>query len=60
MCSHDQFLVPLVISISNRKIGLRYFEDRHWINYLAGIAVVIGADGKQTLVPVKGLNSGTN
>jgi len=60
VCSHDQFLVPLVISISNRKIGLRYFEDRHWINYLAGIAVVIGADGKQTLVPVKGLNSGTN
>ena len=60
VCSHDQFLVPLVVAISNRKIGLRYFDDRSWINYLAGIAVVIGADGTQTLVPVKGLSSGTN
>ena len=60
VCSHDQFLVPLVISISNRKINLRYFENRDWINYLAGMAVIIGADGSQTLVPVKGLSSGTN
>ena len=60
VCSHDQFLVPLVISISKRQIGLRYHEDRSWINYLAGMAVVIGADGTQTLVPIKGLNSGTN
>ncbi len=60
VCSHDQFLVPLVISISNRKIGLRYFDNRDWINYLAGIAVVIGANGSQTLVPIKGLSSGTN
>ena len=52
--------MPLVISISNRKIGLRYFENRDWINYLAGMAVIIGADGSQTLVPVKGLSSGTN
>ena len=60
VCSHDQFLVPLVISISKRQIGLRYHEDRSWINYLAGMAVVIGADGSQTLVPIKGLNSGAN
>lgn len=60
VCSHDQFLVPLVISISKRQIGLRYHEDRSWINYLAGMAVVIGADGTQTLVPIKGLNSGAN
>jgi hypothetical protein len=60
VCSHDQFLVPLVIAISGRQIGLRYYEDRSWINYLAGMAVVIGADGTQTLVPIKGLASGAN
>ena len=60
VCSHDQFLVPLVISISKRQIGLRYYDDRSWINYLAGMAVVISADGTQTLVPIKGLDSGAN
>ncbi len=60
VCSHDQFIVPLVVSISNRQIGLRFYDNRSWIYYLAGMAVIIGENGEKTLVPVKGLHSGTN
>lgn len=56
--THDQFLVPLTIYASDRKISLKYFEDMNWITYLAGIAVVIKADGSVVTFPVKGLNSG--
>lgn len=56
--THDMFLAPLTIYASGRQIDLRYYENRSWITYLAGIAVVIGADGSVKVLPVKGLDSG--
>ena len=46
--SHDQFLVPFVVSISNKQIkgtnqDLRFhkFQDnKHWLNYLSGVAII--------------------
>lgn len=57
--SHDMLVVPLAAYCTNGKVNLRYFDTKQWINYLAGIAVIMGTDGSLRYVPVKGLNSGT-
>ena len=50
---------PLTAACTNKKVNLRYFETKQWINYLAGLAIIKGKDGKLRYVPVKGLESGT-
>ena len=57
--SHDMLVVPLAVATTNKKVNLRYFETKQWINYLAGVAIIMGTDGKLRYVPVKGLDSGT-
>ena len=57
--SHDMLVVPLTAACTNKKVNLRYFETKQWINYLAGVAIIKGKDGKLRYVPVKGLDSGT-
>ena len=65
--SHDQFLVPFVVSISNRKIhygeeyDLRYHktsDDKHWINYLSGVAIITDDEGNTKIIPVTALDGG--
>ena len=56
--SHDQMLYPLVIYVTNRQFEMRYHEDKSWLNFLAGVAVIIKADGSTKYVPLKGLDSG--
>ena len=69
--SHDQFLVPFVVSISNRKIhgnnnsDLRFHKYEkeesiydHWINYLTGVAIIVDPDNKTTIIPVTALDDG--
>ena len=57
--SHDMFVVPLTAYFTDKKVNLRYFETKQWINYLAGLAIIMGTDGKIRYVPVRGLDSGT-
>ena len=57
--SHDTFVVPLTAYFTDKKVNLRYFDTKQWINYLAGLAIIMGTDGKIRYVPVKGLDSGT-
>lgn len=57
--SHDMFVVPLTAYFTDKKVNLRYFETKQWINYLAGLAIILGTDGKIRYVPVRGLDSGT-
>ena len=57
--SHDMFVVPLTAYFTDKKVNLRYFETKQWINYLAGLAIIMGTDGKLRYVPVRGLDSGT-
>lgn len=57
--SHDMLVVPLTAYGTNKKVNLRYFDTKQWINYLAGVAIILGTDGKLRYVPVKGLSSGT-
>lgn len=65
--SHDQFLAPFVISISNRQIkgsngrDLRYHEygtQEHWINYLSGVAIITDPDDNTKIIPTTALSSG--
>ena len=57
--SHDMFVAPITAYCTNKKVNLRYFDTKQWINYLAGIAIIMGTDGKLRYVPVKGISSGT-
>ncbi|MBQ3778524.1 MAG: histidine phosphatase family protein [Fibrobacter sp.] len=57
--SHDMMVVPLTAFCTNDKANLRYFDTKQWINYLAGVAIILGTDGTLRYEPVKGLSSGT-
>ena len=58
--THDIMLIPLVSYVSEGRIDLRYYEspEDHWLNYLAGIAVVLKPDGTKVFYAVKGLDEG--
>ena len=57
--SHDMLVVPLAAYCTDGKVNLRYFDTKQWINYLAGVAIIMGVDGTLRYVPVKGLASGS-
>jgi len=56
--SHDQFIVPLLVYLTNRQIDLKKYENGRWLHFLAGVAFIIKADGTVKFVPVKGLDEG--
>jgi len=58
LVSHDIFVMPLAVFGSNKKVALKYHEDYHWINYIAGLAIIIDAQNNLRYVPVKGAESG--
>ncbi len=59
MISHDMMVLPFAVHVSGKKVNLRYFENRNWLNFLAGVAVIINSAGQVRYVPVKGLDSGS-
>lgn len=59
LASHDLLLEPLTVYASNRTVDLKFYEETsRWINYMAGIAVVVNADGSVYLYPVRGTELG--
>ena len=58
LSSHDKVMVPLVAYCSNLKIELKEYDGGKWINYLAGVAIIIDKDGNRRYVAVRGLKSG--
>lgn len=58
--SHDQFLVPFLVSISDRQLDLRFHNHEndfdYWINYLTGVAIIVDSDNQVTTIPVKSLD----
>jgi len=58
MVSHDIMVMPLAVYGSDRKVALKYHEDYHWINYLAGLAIIIDEENKLRYFPIKGAESG--
>jgi broad specificity phosphatase PhoE len=58
LSSHDKLMVPLVAYCSNLKIELKKYDGGKWINYLAGVAIIIDKAGNRRYVAVRGLKSG--
>jgi broad specificity phosphatase PhoE len=59
MCTHDYVVVPLLAYVTDGHANVRYYEKWRWVNYLAGLAMIVSPDGSIRYVPVKGLESGT-
>ena len=61
--SHYQLIIPLLSYVSEGRITIPYYnepaEGDDWVNYLAGIAVILKPDGSKKFFAVKGLESGT-
>lgn len=58
MCTHDYLVVPLLAYVTNGHASVRFFENWKWVNYMAGVAMIISADGSIRYIPVKGLETG--
>lgn len=73
VATHDKFITPFLISLTDRKIGLEaheyvkkngYDNDwnqgvfKHWPNYLTGAAIIVNENNERSFVPVRGLNTG--
>jgi len=58
MVSHDIFVMPLAVFGSQKKVALKYYEDYQWINYIAGLAIIVDAQKNLRYIPVKGAESG--
>lgn len=58
LVSHDVLLEPLTVYATNREIDLKFYESGKWINYMAGIAVVVNETGAVSLFPVRGADLG--
>lgn len=64
--THDQLLEILTITVCNRQISLRFWDgatndgvnEKRWITYLAGIAIIKRPDDSFEIYPVKGLPKG--
>lgn len=50
--SHDQLLVPFTAWATNRLVDLRYYETNKWLNYMSGVAMVVGESGHVRYIPV--------
>lgn len=59
LCTHDTYLVPLLAYVTDGHANVRYYEKNRWLNYLAGVAMIVSPNGDVRYVPVKGLDSGT-
>ncbi len=59
ICSHDDFLVPMVVYLSDKKADVKLYESHKWLNYLAGVAIIIDEKGSRRAYAIKGLESGT-
>lgn len=54
--SHDMFLMPLMIYVSDRNVAsLQYHVSKSGVNYITGFAVVVKANGERRYHLVKGI-----
>lgn len=58
LITHDLLTEPLAVYASNRTVDLKTYESYRWINYVAGITVVVTADGKVAVLPTRGVERG--
>lgn len=58
--SHDSAILPYVVEITRQNLtDLKFWQDRHWLNFVAGMAIIVRGNGTTEFYPVRGLDSGT-
>lgn len=57
LSSHDKVMVPLVVYCTNKKVNLKKHDGGKWLNYLAGVAIIIDEKGNRRYIPIKSLDS---
>jgi len=58
LVSHDYMVTPMTIYASDKQVDLHYWVNRKWINYLAGVAIIIDPQGNMRFRTIRGLDSG--
>jgi broad specificity phosphatase PhoE len=58
LVTHDYLVVPLLVYVTDGHANVRYYEKWKWVNYMAGVAMIISPDGSVRYIPVKGLETG--
>ena len=58
LVTHDYLVVPLLVYTTDGHANVKYYEKWKWVNYMAGVAMIISVDGSIRYVPVKGLETG--
>lgn len=58
LVTHDYLVVPLLAYTTNGHANVKYYEKWKWVNYMAGVAIIISPDGSVRYIPVKGLETG--
>lgn len=58
LVSHDFLVAGMVIYASKKKVDMRYWDGGKWINYLAGVAIIIDSKGNIRYTLVRGLEDG--
>ena len=58
LVSHDFTVLALAVYASKHLIDLHFWVNHKWINYLAGIAVIIDPKGNMRFKTVRGLETG--
>lgn len=59
VASHDQVLMPLTVWATGKQIDLKLHNveaPRNWLNYIAGIAIIINEKNELRYAPIKGMD----
>ncbi len=56
MVSHDYLLVGLTVYATNKAVDLRHYENKRWLWYISGLAIVIDANNDRRYIPVYGVD----
>ena len=58
ICSHDEFLVPMIVYLTDGKADVKLYETYKWLYYLAGVAIIVDEKGNRRSYATKGLAKG--
>lgn len=63
ICTHDDFVLPMAVYLTDKKVALKFHDktvpkEKNWINYIAGIAIVLNDKNERRVYAVKGMDEG--
>jgi hypothetical protein len=58
ICTHDDFVLPFSVFVSNGAVNYKFHVTSHWPYFLTGVAVIIDNKEQIRYVPFRGLGIG--